>query len=183
MPIEVEQKFRISDRAGIERQLAVLDSGPIETVEQVDSYFNHPARDFGSTDEALRLRRVGERNYITYKGPKLDATTKTRREIEVELLPGETSAADATALLEAIGFSPVAQVCKFRTHMPVRWEGHEVNVALDEVDTLGSFVELELIATEAQVAQARNCLASLAQRLGLAKVERRSYLELLLQQR
>ena len=183
MAIEVEQKFHISDRAGIERQLAALNAGATETVEQVDCYFNHPARDFATSDEALRLRRVGERNYITYKGKKLDATTKTRREIEVEFSSGEPSAADVAALFEALGFTPVAKVCKCRTHMTIRWEGHEVSVALDEVDTLGSFVELELIATEREVAQARDCLTSLAHRLALVNVERRSYLELLLQQR
>jgi adenylate cyclase class 2 len=181
MPIEVEQKFRVLDHAAIQRILADLNAGPGETVEQVDRYFNHPARDFAKTDEALRLRRVGPRNYITFKGPKLDATTKTRREIEVEFSSGDESASEAAALLEALGFKPVAQVHKRRTHMTVRWEGREVGVALDEVDTLGSFVELELMAMDREVAQARDCLVSLAQRLGLSNTERRSYLELLLQ--
>ena len=58
-------------------------------VVQVDQYFAHPARDFAQTDEALRLRRVGKQNFITYKGSKIDATTKTRREIELPLAPGE----------------------------------------------------------------------------------------------
>ena len=82
MPIEVEQKFPVADRAALDRQLAALGFVPRDAELQVDQYFAHPARDFARTDEALRIRRVGQFNYITYKGPKLDATTKTRREIE-----------------------------------------------------------------------------------------------------
>ena len=95
MPIEVEQKYRLADRASFEARLAALHPSPARTVSQVDRYFAHPGRDFARTDEALRLRRVGELNYITYKGPKLDATTKTRREVEIPLADGEAAAAEA----------------------------------------------------------------------------------------
>ena len=44
-----------------------------------------PCRDFAQTDEALRIRTVGDTSFVTYKGPKLDATTKTRRELELPL--------------------------------------------------------------------------------------------------
>ena len=68
---------------------------------QIDCYYAHPVRDFAASDEALRLRQVGENNYITYKGPKLDTTTKTRREIEISLPDGLQSAAEAAELVEA----------------------------------------------------------------------------------
>jgi adenylate cyclase class 2 len=180
MPIEVEQKFPVADLAGFERLLAPLNPSAGETVRQSDAYFNHPSRDFAATDEAVRIRRVGQTNYMTYKGPKLDATTKTRRELEIELAPGEGPAADATAMLLALGFRPVARVHKQRRHVDVSWQGREVCVALDEVDDLGCFVELEIIANEGSVEDAQACLTSLAARLNLANAERRSYLELLL---
>ena len=82
--------------------------------EEIDVYFAHPARDFAQTDEALRLRRKGDANCITYKGPKIDATTKTRREIELPLAPGPESLASWTALLEAVGFRPAGEVRKSR---------------------------------------------------------------------
>ena len=53
-------------------------------------------------------------------------------------------------------------------------------MALDKVEPLGSFVELEIDADEAEVNTAKKCLASLAAELGLGPGERRSYLELLL---
>ena len=183
MPIEVEQKFPVADVAEFERRLAPLIPIPGETVRQSDAYFNHPSRDFGVTDEALRIRRVGQRNYITYKGPKLDNTTKTRREIEIALAGGDPSAADAADMLAALGFRPVAQVHKQRRHAIVRWQGREAHVALDEVDELGCFVELEIVTEDSEIDVARECLSSLAGRLQLANAERRSYLELLLERR
>jgi hypothetical protein len=80
-----------------------------DTVTQVDQYFNHPARDFAQTDEALRLRRVGEVNFITYKGPKLDAITKSRHEIELPLPSGDAAATGFAELLTTLGFQPVAE--------------------------------------------------------------------------
>ncbi|MGD9720274.1 MAG: class IV adenylate cyclase [Pirellulales bacterium] len=184
MQLEVEQKFAVADVAQLEHRLAQL--GPLvrhEAVVQVDRYFAHPARDFAVSDEALRLRRVGLDNYITYKGPKLDATTKTRREIEIALAEGEQPATEASALLEALGFVPVLDVVKTRHHFTVHWQDREVGVSLDEVEGLGKFVELEILATPAELAAARDCLTSLCEHLELRNGERRSYLELLLERR
>ncbi len=181
MPIEVELKFRVPDRGALERQLAELGFELQEAVLQVDCYFAHPSRDFAQTDEALRLRRVGEFNYITYKGPKLDATTKTRRELEIELAAAERSAQDARELLGALGFTPVLEVRKHRVHNTLRWQGREITVSLDDVAGLGNFVELEILASESEADPARRCIESLSSRLGLSNTERRSYLELLLE--
>ena len=87
MKYEVEQKFPLADAAEAERKLVALGGPFSDPVEQVDRYFGHPARDFAKTDEALRIRRIGQENRITYKGPKLDAATKTRRELELPLAP------------------------------------------------------------------------------------------------
>jgi adenylate cyclase class 2 len=183
MAIEVEQKFRVADLAKIIERLAEFQSSAPETTTQVDCYYSHPNRDFARSDEALRLRRVGVHNYITYKGPKLDATTKTRREIEIELSAGDATAAAAAELLEAIGFRRVAEVTKRRTHCTLRYADWEVGVSFDEVMELGHFVELEIMAEAASMPAARDSLAALAAKLGLSNCERRSYLELLLASR
>jgi adenylate cyclase class 2 len=181
MHYEVEQKFPQADLAAIERRLTVqgIGIGPPQVEEDV--YYAHPGRDFARTDEALRIRSVAGsgRPVITYKGPKIDVATKTRRELEIELAPG--SAGAWRELLSALGFRAVATVRKRRRKAHVPWKGLEVEMSLDEVDGLGSFVELELIATDDQLEAARACLAMLAAALGLAESERRSYLELLLQ--
>ena len=183
-PFEVEQKYRITadQLPEIETRLNALDPELRSAVIQVDTYFAHPQRDFGQTDEALRLRQVGEANFVTYKGPKIDASTKTRREIEFPLPPGPAGAEQFQELLTVLSFQPVLKVSKQRRPLLITWEHQQVEVALDSVRELGSFVELEISAEEQELDTARAALASLATHLGLKHPERTSYLELLLAQ-
>lgn len=180
MQFEVEQKFPVADLAAIAAKLAALGAEFSPAREESDRYYAHPARDFAQTDEALRIRRVGPAAQITYKGPKIDALTKTRREIELPLGAGEEVATAWAGLLEAVGFTPAAEVRKLRRTAQVPWQGRSVVASLDEVDGLGTFVELELSADEEGLDAARACIASLAAELDLCASERRSYLELLL---
>ena len=122
-------------------------------------------------------------NYITYKGPKLDATTKTRREVEIPLANGKVAAAEASELLEALGFAPVAEVTRTRSHCTVTWLDRKIEISLDDLGGLGDFVELEIVAAESEVEPARQALAALSEQLQLSNCERRSYLELLLASR
>lgn len=178
---EVEMKFPVADVPALESGLRRLGGVISEPTTEIDVYFAHPARDFAQTDEALRIRRQGASNSITYKGPKIDAVTKTRHEIDLPLPSGADAAAVWTGLLGALGFSPVGEVRKSRRKAQVAWQGRDVEVSLDHIDRLGSFVELELIAPPEGVAAARECIVALAEALKLAGSERRSYLELVLE--
>ncbi len=183
MKYEVEQKFPVADMAALEAKLAALGGTVSKPESEIDHYYAHPARDFAATDEALRVRRTDQGNYVTYKGPKVDTTTKTRREIELPLWSQEDKVAALERLLEALGFTPVAEVCKYRRKAIIPWQGHQVEAALDDVAEVGTYVELELVAEDDEVDSARACIGSLAERLGLSGSERRSYLELLLERR
>jgi adenylate cyclase class 2 len=180
MHYEVEQKFPLSDSADVEAKLAALGARFKEAIEQIDHYFRHPSRDFAQTDEALRLRQVEGENFITYKGPKIDSITKTRRELELPLPGGPDVVGQFTELLSALGFAPVATVKKRRRKAELHYEGFDVESALDEVHNAGSFLELEISADGESLENAKKCLASLANRLGRERSERRSYLELVL---
>lgn len=181
MQFEVEQKFLVSDLSALEHKLASAGAVFVDTIVQVDRYLAHPSRDFAQTDEALRIRQVGDANFITYKGPKIDTTTKTRKEIELPLHDGGEEAERWVAIFAALGFAPVAQVRKQRRCGQLLWQNAEVEIALDHVDELGDFVELELSAEESSVDEAKATIQSLADELGLAQSERRSYLELILE--
>lgn len=176
---EVEQKHRVADLAEILNRLAALGGEPGEPQQQVDTYYAHPQRDFAQTDEALRIRRAGEECFITYKGPKLDQTSKTRRELELPLTGGLEMAQKFAELLEVLGFRASAVVAKERRKTTVDWQGRQVEVVIDQVDRLGQFIELELQADEAGLSQAQRSLNELAAKLELGPGERRSYLELL----
>lgn len=178
--LEVELKFHLPDEDALRSALSpfAIDWHPAE--EQVDLYFNHPARDFAQTDEAVRLRQMGDKNVITYKGPKLDATTKTRREIELPIASGKEGLVQFGQLLEVLSFRRVAEVRKVRTKGKLTWQGWSVEVALDQVTGVGSFVELEIQAEENDLPAARTAILELAARLNLTQQERRGYLEMLL---
>jgi adenylate cyclase class 2 len=183
MKYEVEQKFHVENLSAIEEALRELGAGIGGPVSQSDRYLSHPGRDFARTDEALRLRSDGESNFITYKGPRIDQTTKTRRELELALPDGQEFTTQLAELLTLLGFGVVADVRKRRRSAKVDWQGSTIEVVLDEVEGLGTFVELETCTDEAGVEAARQQIGSLAERLGLKRNERRSYCELILEQK
>lgn len=188
MHFEVEQKFRVASHEPVVAALASLGAKLEPAVEQVDIYYQHPERDFQETDEAFRIRSVGERNFLTYKGPKVDATTKTRHEEEVSLADGSASRRTCDSILGYLGFKPAAIVIKRRRTASFSRDGFEVEIALDDVDQVGEFVELEVSVDAdrpdaASLATATRTLGDLAATLELSDSERRSYLELLLSQK
>ena len=177
MDYEVEQKFRLNNIDEFVRRVEDHGSRFHEAIHQADTYYRHPCRSFADTDEALRIRTIGESHRITYKGPRIDPQTKTRKELE---LPLATTAAEFQELLLALGFQPVATVRKSRRSAALDFDEWQFQVDLDQVDGVGIFVELETIADANRLASATAAIHSLATTLSLEQVERKSYLELLL---
>jgi adenylate cyclase class 2 len=178
--LEVEMKFPVRDLAAVDNGLIKAGAGLTDERRDTDHYFNAPDRDFARTDEALRLRRIGDANYVTYKGPKQDAETKTRTEIEVPLAGGPAVAEGFVRLLTHLGYRAVAVVHKQRRIYHIERGRFSVEICLDDVQEVGRFVELEILASEEQLSEARRIVQELAATLGLTTSERRSYLELLL---
>jgi adenylate cyclase class 2 len=183
MRYEVEMKFPVAEMALLESRLLAHGATISQPQTEVDVYFAHPARDFAQTDEALRIRRKGQSNFITYKGPKIDPTTKTRHEIDLPLPLGEETAQAWTGMLIALGFRVVGEVRKSRRKAHVVWQEQSVEASLDEIEQLGTFAELELVVESDGVDAAKACIATLAEDLGLKKSERRSYLELIIEEK
>ena len=143
-----------------------------------DIYYQHPCRDFSETDEALRIRIKRFDGhfeaFLTYKGPKLDSISKTRKEIEVPI-----SDVDAYSdLLTSLGFREVLTIVKVREKYYVE---KGVTITLDEVEGLGQFIEIEKLVKEGNIEEEVNKLRKILKELGVKKFERKSYLELLLE--
>lgn len=172
---EVELKLR-ADHDEVEAALDRIGAEPAGTVTQVDTYYDHPVREFAETDEALRIRRetqdIEDRAKITYKGPLVDAASKTREELETGVEDGDTVA----GILESVGFDPAASVEKTRH----RYEYEEYTITLDTIEGLGEFVEIETEAEE--VDPAREGAIQVLEELSLDPAEgiRHSYLGMLL---
>ena len=182
MPVlEVEVRYRTTDRDGVIARLVAIDATLDHDRTDVDQYFNPADRDLKDSDEAFRLRRVGEMNCLTYKGPKRDAETKTRTEIEIPLAEGSATAVDTQRLLTALGFRPVVTVRKKRQVYRFKRGEFAMEACFDDVELVGAFVELEILAPEEQYEPAKKVLLKTATELGLTDKETRSYLGLVLE--
>jgi len=200
---EVEVKVR-ADHDRLREALTDHDAEPLGGVVQTDTYYDAPDRNFAETDEALRIRRetdtvggdghtvpdrvgtpdaepppVGadgdaDRTKVTYKGPLVDADSKTRAEHETVVGDGT----ELAGVLNGLGYEPAATVEKHRKRYAL--DGY--TVTLDAVTGLGQFVEVEAETDEAGIERVRDGARELLTELGLEPTDqiRTSYLGLLL---
>lgn len=183
MSFEIEIKYRDVDHARLLARLLEFGAVPTSEEEQEDHYLNHPARDFAVSQEALRIRRIGNQNRITYKGPKRAGPTKTREEIEIGFTEGQETFEELSKLFENLGFRTVAAVHKRRHSYRVVHDERAIEVTLDHVNGLGDFAEIEIIASgESEIPAAQRAILGLAEILGLGNAEPRSYLRMVLEQ-
>ena len=178
--LEIEMKFAVAEFDAIRARLLSWPAHGEEPIDEADHYFNAPDRDFAGTGEAFRLRRIGPRNCLTYKGPRLPGLAKTRPEIEVAIGDGDHAAEGMIRLLSHLGYRPVEVVRKRRSIYRIARQGFALEICLDEVAKLGHFVEVEIMAPPEQRAAAEAVLKATADELGLDTLERRSYLTMIL---
>lgn len=184
--LEVEVKAHVSNFEEIQDKLSQIGATELKAEHQKDTYFNAPHKDYAQTDEALRIREIpanlgssqypGEFNpqyILTYKGPKLDDSSKTRKEVEIKI----DDVKNTTSLLESLGFRPVQVVEKDRT----TYLYDNYLITLDEVHLVGKYVEIERGMVEGEDYQeVLDEIFSIYRKLGIEDgFERRSYLELL----
>ena len=188
MSYEVEVKIPIPDEKSIESVLLKLGAKKTNIETQTDVYFDHPCRSFEETDEALRIRSRGkitkfeespsisdQKTEMTYKGPKLDSTTKTRLEISL----GIADIASAKTILDQLGFRNVATIRKQRSFFLLE----DTVISIDSVEHVGLFLELErVVESEELIHSARELIFGQLEKLGLDSKDsiRESYLELFL---
>lgn len=180
MTYEVELKFKLDANQHIQPQLEALGAVKGTSQQQADQYFAHPTRDFAMTDEALRIRSIGDENRITYKGPVIDRATKTRHESELTFQSGPAAAEQLARIWEQLGFRRVRVVRKSRQSYSLRWHERDLEICVDQVEGLGAFLEIETLSDNSDLAAAQQAILSLASELQLNHPERRSYLEMLL---
>ena len=175
--IEVEVKAKIRSFDEMRKRLDEINAVKVKTEHQEDRYFNSPVRDFAQTDEALRIRETKSDDkhnlFITYKGPKIDAKSKTREEVEMEIEDAEK----ASKIFENLGFKEVRTVVKDREYY--QYENYEIS--LDNVHGLEPYMEIEIsLEDNSDYSKAQESIFELFEKLGITDgFERTSYLELL----
>ncbi len=179
--IEVEAKYKCENLGEVEAALLQKGYKYLGSRIEEDTYFQHPCRDFKETDEALRIRRIlepgGASIELTYKGPRVlgKKDVKEREEITVSLNTRDYEA--LMLLLERLGFRRVAVVKKERRI----YRNKEIQVMIDKVDNLGSFIEVEVISEVIGGTLAER-IKSIIKDLGIkGQAVDKTYLELLIE--
>ncbi len=179
--IEVEVKLPLYRRSLTEKALIGLGFKAGDLIRESDIYFNSDFHDFIQSDEALRVRtsenlsKRTSRIYLTYKGRKVDNISMTREELETELADGDT----AVRILKALGYQSMFHVNKLRQ----LYHGDNLTACVDQVEDLGSFLELEVIVKdESQREEALDRIEQILKGIGsdMTETTRISYLGMLM---
>ena len=141
--IEVEAKYRIKKPEYIKKIEEVITDEKyeyIDTVEEMDIYYNHPCRDFEKTDEVLRIRirssASSEIYILTYKGPrKYSNEVKSRIEYEVKIHDYRIM----DKMLRRLGFEKIAVIRKRRRI----YRGRRAEITIDVLENIGTYLEIE----------------------------------------
>ena len=143
--IEIEVKLKINDCDVLEKHLLGQGYKLTETLRETDTYFDGGINGIKKSGQALRVRRTvncvtgKEQSAITFKGEKIDAVSMARLELETVVESGEA----AERILCALGFYPVQPiVVKIRKIL----RNGDICACLDDVQGLGTFLELEIMA-------------------------------------
>src|SRR5208282_2585695 len=87
---EIELKVKVDSLDPVRQQLISRHAEFLGKQHEHDIYYNAPHRDFGSTDEALRVRYTEGPALITYKGKKIqDCGLKAREELNTAVESGK----------------------------------------------------------------------------------------------
>ena len=121
--------------------------------------FDDSKKNMAKNDSCLRLRKQvvsGRAKYIlTFKGAKQKSSVKKRREIEIEVSDIDS----AKEIFHALGYEEILAVQKQRS----LWRLGNCEVALDKLQLLGDFVEIE--------GPDENVISDVQKSLGLEKLQ------------
>lgn len=192
---EVEIKVNIPNPDDLKQKIRALNGVYKTSLFHEDTYYNMPKemRDFQITDEALRLRKSEEfiensigvthksQYFLTYKGNKIDLSTKTREEIEVKINNFEKM----EKILEVLGFQEVLTIQKERELYEVIYLDKKIDLLIDYIPQLQEFyMELEMMVNSTEeINDVRDFLFDFLETLDISAKNsiRKSYLELILE--
>ena len=175
--IEIEIKAKINNSKEAFEKIKDIGGVYSHTEIQRDIYFNGDNKDFKKTDEALRIREIPDGdnfiNILTFKGPKLDSETKTRKEIEVTIDDKE----NMTDILINLGYKPSAIVNKVRRI----FKYDDYTITVDKLNELGYFIEIEYVTEDIDdIDRIQEKIFEIFNKMGITDgFEKKSYLELL----
>jgi len=134
--METEAKVRVSDPGALRRKIVELGAClRQERHFEENKLYDFPGQILLKTGQALRVRTVAKKAFLTFKGrPQKSRTFKIREEFETEV----RSARELEKILASLGLK---QSFAYRKHRTIFRRG-PLKICLDELD-IGNFMELE----------------------------------------
>lgn len=174
---EIEIKLRLNDDTSAKVSTFLENHARfVKEVTQDDRYYQPKGNSYiqkdGSIYEWLRLRNDGGKNILCYKLIHVD-DGNNRYKDEYETVVEDPEQMDN--ILVATGFVSLVRVVKNRKVYDFEHEGHKYEIALDTIDDLGSFIEVEVKGSFESIKEANRGLESVANVLGL-DLEKENYL-------
>jgi adenylate cyclase, class 2 len=132
---EIEIKFRIADRAALNRRLRAAGFRRVTPpTHEMNTLYDVRGLALRKRGELLRLRKYGEVWVLTHKAKGSAGRHKTRVETETRVTDGP----QMDAILLALGFRPTFRYEKYRAE----WSDGRGHVVVDETP-IGHFGEIE----------------------------------------
>ncbi len=134
--IEIEVKIKIADIEPYHDKLKRLGAECIKPRHfEENVLYDYSEKPLFHRRKALRLRRMGKKTFLTFKGtPQRSRQFKIRDEFETEI----KNQKEMKKILKALGLKPVYEYRKHRTV----YKKKQIKICLDEI-SIGQFIELE----------------------------------------
>ncbi len=134
---EVEIKFKIKDPTAIKRKITVLKPTYKGKLHQKDLWFDNPDKNWRKRGAALRIRQQDKRLFLAIKDKqRVDGRVRRAEEVEVEI-GGDFEKVkkfwEQTSLVVDHLIEKEREV----------WDYRGLEITLDKVKNLGTFLELE----------------------------------------
>lgn len=156
---EIELKFKVENLEELIKRLEKKGCNISPIKIQYDTIYVSDINNTESTEGSvwLRVRKENDKIELNYK--KQSSKKMESEEIEFEVSSYEL----ANKFLKALGYTPWVEVNKKRRYSKYK----EYNICIDEVERLGSFIELEILVEEKDNKDYEMILLKTAEELGI----------------
>lgn len=144
--IEIEKKFYLKN---IEKLIKIIEENNlnlINTNNEIDEYFTDINNNFIKNRTCLRIRKTNNEDMeLTFKGKSLEFNNfyaKTENNINIKI----NEYNNLLSLLKSIGYLSYTIVDKTRVTYSKKEENIEYNVMIDNIKSVGHFVEFEILS-------------------------------------
>lgn len=139
MAHEIEVKILEVDRERLEDKLKSMGARKVFDGEISALYFDFEDKSIRKANDIMRLRKAGNKTFLTFKGFLHNKGAKVREELEVEVADFEI----AKRILESLGMHTYKSISKHRISYALENVHFEFDKYTGEYSSIPEFLEIE----------------------------------------